>query len=416
LPEFVECLMKPLVLLITKNFVLPEEVSVWFQEATLVIDEFGCQRYNRPNIILGETMMSTIIALCIIYKKTAHGSGESLTLEIGAAAVTLCRLHRHVKRTYHQYIRNLPCNTTSADQTIKKCAMEQLQMGERVLIDNSLLLALDAQIWYTDMLRLGTPKCIDFLNEVLRNALTGDLEDTAKKGIPLYHQWQDLERIQKAVEVVLELKEERNTAEPEAHKQYMVKGAQRGLMTRQLKQLKARKDSFKALAGRVLAADQEQFSSMVSALAEVDRRLIRCQTTRSESLFRAATTAATPALESHVPKASSNVESPAELQVEQVDIGEQSRKATPDSGPKEKQYDAECIICFDNMACIVFTACGHLAYCKSCRTKALKKALGKSWADIRNYSKILRRRMVCPLCRQESSTAELAKFEGTVYQ
>eukprot|EP00931_Biecheleriopsis_adriatica_P123531 TRINITY_DN98583_c0_g1_i1.p1 TRINITY_DN98583_c0_g1~~TRINITY_DN98583_c0_g1_i1.p1 ORF type:complete len:497 (+),score=88.77 TRINITY_DN98583_c0_g1_i1:194-1492(+) len=401
LPQTIEYLMKPVVLFMKEwESYLPEEMCVWFEEATLVIDEFGCQRYTRPNIVLGETVISSVMALIVIYKRTTYASEESLMLEIGAAIVTLSRLHKHVTRTYEQYLRNLPWNRTAADKTIKKTAMELLQMEEKVLLIDSKLLPLDAQIWYTDMLKCGTHKCVEFLNEVLRNALTDRVEDIAKKGIPLYHQWQDLEKVQKAVEPVLELQE---------GQKYAVHGAQRRLMTAQLRQLKARMDSFSTLAGRVLAADQEQFSDMVSALAEVDRRQSRRQTTESTT----ATTAATPTLASHDPEASGKVELPADLQDEQINVDKQSSNAAPDPGPKEQEYDLECIICFDNMASIVFTACGHLAYCKACRRKALKKSLG---ADFKHYSNALRSRMVCPLCRRESSTAELAKFQGTVYQ
>jgi len=137
---------------------------------------------------------------------------------------------------------------------------------------------------------------------------------------------------------------------------------------------------------------------MVSALAEVDRRQNRRQSTGS---------AATPALERDVPKFSGELAS---------HVSTEPSITKQDADPKEQQPAFECIICFDEMACVVFTACGHLAYCKSCRRKALKRSLGKNWSDISSYNKALRSRMICPLCRQESRTEELGKFKGTVFQ
>merc|ERR1712157_619304 len=87
----------------------------------------------------------------------------------------------------------------------------------------------------------------------------------------------------------------------------------------------------------------------------------------------------------------------------------------------EHSFDAadddvpECICCFEQPAVVVFTKCGHLTYCKTCRRKALKRSLGSAWANIRSYSKALRSTLTCPMCRQEGSITELAKFSGNVY-
>merc|ERR1712217_188077 len=75
----------------------------------------------------------------------------------------------------------------------------------------------------------------------------------------------------------------------------------------------------------------------------------------------------------------------------------------------------ECVCCFEQAATIVFSKCGHLAYCKTCRTKALKRELGSQWTTISSFARRLRKPLRCPLCRTESQAVEMSKFSGVVF-
>ena len=75
----------------------------------------------------------------------------------------------------------------------------------------------------------------------------------------------------------------------------------------------------------------------------------------------------------------------------------------------------ECVCCFERPADVVFTKCGHLAYCKSCRNKALKRAMGPEWNAITSFARRLRRPLRCPLCRTESQAVDRVRFTGAVF-
>eukprot|EP00747_Dinoflagellata_sp_TGD_P015301 gnl/TRDRNA2_/TRDRNA2_124194_c1_seq1.p2 gnl/TRDRNA2_/TRDRNA2_124194_c1~~gnl/TRDRNA2_/TRDRNA2_124194_c1_seq1.p2 ORF type:complete len:107 (+),score=4.96 gnl/TRDRNA2_/TRDRNA2_124194_c1_seq1:471-791(+) len=80
-----------------------------------------------------------------------------------------------------------------------------------------------------------------------------------------------------------------------------------------------------------------------------------------------------------------------------------------------KVVPCDCVFCLEEPADIVFSGCGHLAYCHSCRLKVLEKAMGVDWHKPTYQLKRLRLRVSCPLCRKVSQTIEQSRFSGFVY-
>jgi len=83
---------------------------------------------------------------------------------------------------------------------------------------------------------------------------------------------------------------------------------------------------------------------------------------------------------------------------------------------EEEEDDSVCVLCFEHSAEIVFSKCGHLTYCNPCRKKAINHAKGLRRTLSRGYSRFLRQVLVCPICRQDSHTVALSKYDGVVYR
>lgn len=75
----------------------------------------------------------------------------------------------------------------------------------------------------------------------------------------------------------------------------------------------------------------------------------------------------------------------------------------------------DCVFCLEEPADCVFSGCGHLTYCQSCRLRVLEKAMGSEWRRTRNHNKRLRFHLACPLCRKVSQTFLESEFVGIVY-
>lgn len=290
-----------------------------------------------------------------------------------------------------------------------------------------------------------------------------------EKCIPLYKQWQLLEVVQDAVTTLTGLQrtcENRGSARTE----WVVNGATRIEMQKGLKLLEKRKHCFVRLTNMVLGEGHGQHP--VNALLQADRELKGGSLSRSWS--SGSLTRRVPASERASSPSALNAISGEPTAVQQVvrndvvssdqhmnnqpamlctrnsesaassnALREPSEQAvrslasTPSAaeaaacddvasvqgiaagtGSSQSGHDeegAECICCFERPAIIVFTTCGHLVYCKQCRRKALKCAVGSEASRIRSYSRLLRRRMPCPLCRQESSTCGRDQYDSHVY-
>ena len=62
-----------------------------------------------------------------------------------------------------------------------------------------------------------------------------------------------------------------------------------------------------------------------------------------------------------------------------------------------------CVVCLEREATLLGRACGHMAWCRTCRRTAVHAALGK-YGSKRNLSakELDRTRLSCPICRVET--------------
>merc|ERR1712194_114168 len=247
------------------------------------------------------------------------------------------------------------------------------------------------------------------------------------EAVTLCQQWERIETIASAGEIALTLdvwdSPERKTA---------------------IKYLKQAMDAEKCFSQLVIEVfGNEHGLDMHRALIEVDRRMVREEGNRprlepspgqptvvphegrSSEVQQAAEVAQPP---SHPDSGLSNSGNDAQqdtcTEYSQRCLGQSSNKdehllnsscdVTPTS-ESEVASASECICCFEEQATIVFSKCGHLAYCKSCRRKALKRDFGPEWESIKSFARRLRKPLKCPFCRQESKTVELSAFKGVVF-
>lgn len=300
---------------------------------------------------------------------------------------------------------------------------------------------LQHKITHTQIIRQGIPYCADFLNGVLDTVTRGSPEAIAQ-GIqvdvptPLYVQWQRLQTTIEACQTVLALKCAKEASRSSsATTNWAISGATRELMTMRLKQARLREKRFERIIGRELGSSTG-FLNALSALIEVDRRIHRGRTLNTETQQNNVRKTVVPHLSnsSQGPRSATlQVRSDSSYEITTAMNGAShelsDKTCSPEQsfvgaigGSYENQRDlddddvAECICCFEQAAVVVFTKCGHLTYCKTCRRKAVKLRLGSEWTNIRSYSRALRSTLRCPICRQDGSTTELAKFTGAVYK
>lgn len=370
---------------------LPHHIAVWFEEATVVIEDTGYQAYSKPFVRFGNTILLVTfktVWYCVIQRRT--GWENNIILYAADLGIQQCLLMRQWRRTSEQYLRKLRLRLQSscADRVVRDEALKVLRAAEEDrMFWGYRFLPLEDMKATAEMLTQGTPRCIDFLHEALEKVMRSpDLEHD----LPLFKQWQQLKVTQQAVERVLALRESCGDAEGE---RWIVTGARRQQVAGRLKQAPRCESMFHDLAKTVDGGSADT----LAALVELDRRASRRR--------RAADVVPTP----------TEVEAPA-APFADVEPPLSSGCFAPDAKPSRQEQSLECICCFDRPAEIVFAGCGHLAYCKGCRRKALKQGhLAPAPGGIRSYARLLRRRLACPLCRQESRTVELCDFNGFVF-
>lgn len=75
---------------------------------------------------------------------------------------------------------------------------------------------------------------------------------------------------------------------------------------------------------------------------------------------------------------------------------------------------AECLVCMEDMACFVHSACAHLTVCGSCRQRLVQGKLGRCADDVMGLQ-LKRTPVPCPVCRAESPLVYLPCFQGEVF-
>merc|ERR1712032_1144139 len=168
-------------------------------------------------------------------------------------------------------------------------------------------------------------------------------------------------------------------------------------------------------------------NTTVDELVKVDRARVMANRSLSCGNPKVGSEAGLPQLDNAAAQASSLRDS-ADLAVRASSSASVSHHGSPDTGVSANhgasarmnsdttdETDEDCVVCFERPATIVFKRCGHQAYCKTCRRKALKKAF-PDWTDMDSYLKLLRRAIRCPLCREESPTTEIHKHKGTLFR
>ena len=77
---------------------------------------------------------------------------------------------------------------------------------------------------------------------------------------------------------------------------------------------------------------------------------------------------------------------------------------------KEEHKKNICVVCIDNEATLMGHQCGHLAWCRTCRRKAVHAKLTNTGTKKRMSNKQLdRTRISCPICRAETCVVQFSK-------
>ena len=90
-------------------------------------------------------------------------------------------------------------------------------------------------------------------------------------------------------------------------------------------------------------------------------------------------------------------------------VAPQMLGATTESTPAVEARSV-CVCCLDQDAVLVGKQCGHVAWCRSCRRKAVWQHLGKNVSRRDLSSKQLERtKIACPICRKMTTLVEPAQ-------
>lgn len=412
---------------------LPISIAVYFDEATLSYNKAGVEAYFKPFHRLGYTVVADaclwMFALCNF---TSLYSANTW-VPLAAALSSLFWLRRAYRRSSGQYER----------KRRQRSACEGWLVSERILEEqaanilcalcpamewDSKYLPLELQIARAEMLRCGSAACKQFIIDMLAKASTAKPLPVARcadgEAATLCQQWERLETTVSAGEIVLKLE--------------VWDSLERKTAIKYLKQAMNAEKCFSQLILQVLG--HEHGLDMHRALIEVDRRIVREEGTRprlepspghpqehrSNDVQQGAEVAQPPSHpdDSGLNDSGSDARQDTFPDYPQGRLGQSSDKGehllssscdvTPTS-ESEVASASECICCFEQEAIIVFSKCRHLAYCKSCRNKALKRDFGPEWNSIRSFARRLRKPLRCPFCRLESKTVELSAFTGDVF-
>lgn len=385
---------------------MPHHVAVLFEEATVVVEDTGYQAESKPFIRFGNTILC-VVSKTVFYCffQTYTNREKRIILYAADLGIHYCLMNRQWQRTGEQYLRKLRLRlqASCADRVVTDAALNVLRTVEEDRIFWGYRFLQPEEMKATaEMLRQGTPRCIDFLHEALEKTLRSP--DPTHE-LPLFKQWQQFKVTREALERVLPLREDIGGAEGE---RWIVTGAQRQQITGRLKQMPLREKMFFDLAKTVEGSHEDT----LSALLEFDRRASRRRRADSAPTSAAAEVSAdVPAdVEAEIKLETDTHANPRTEPMLDLQVGLQAHQAIEATAQPQERI-LECVCCFDRPAEVVFVGCGHLSYCKACRKRALKQAGG-----IRSYSRLLRRRVACPLCRQESRTVELCEFTGFVFK
>lgn len=408
--------------LLRLDAILPDYIGVIFEEITLSAD---C--YCRPYVCVGHLLLIVLICVCFLPSyATLHGGPEcpqqhALWMELYPGLVPSWgwTVQQHVSMVcvlmtqvldpllewpvvWGQYrnkyrLRRLlrQKGAPHADQVVQEEVKKVIFAVEDVTSNSQ-----DPMI---DFALHGTEYCLKYLQRELQRVVdeggpTLDANGSCKR-VPLYRRWQKLFAVSSAAKTVLALRAGGNDSQvclvQSAHRVAMEANVvlAQGLTDAFLQIADAQRTSSLSVVDRLVLADRQHAKTLAGTTerpAGPPRRTLPAKWSLP------------PALRHHK----------AIVDSEPKPTGSSVAVIEPIADDEELE---SCVACFERAAVIVFVGCGHQAYCKSCRGKALKKAY-PDWTDSQSYARLLRRWLRCPLCREESPTTEIAQHKGTVFR